>query len=43
MREIGVRVALGASARGVITSIFRRPLTQVVLGIVAGGSSAPLP
>ena len=35
-REIGVRVALGASARGVITSIFRRPLTQVVLGVVAG-------
>jgi ABC-type antimicrobial peptide transport system permease subunit len=35
-REIGVRVALGASARGVITSIFRKPLTQVVLGVVAG-------
>jgi putative ABC transport system permease protein len=35
-REIGVRVALGASARGVITSIFRRPLTQVTLGVVAG-------
>jgi putative ABC transport system permease protein len=35
-REIGVRVALGASARLVITSIFRRPLTQVVLGVVAG-------
>ena len=31
-REIGVRVALGASARRVITSIFRRPLTQVSLG-----------
>src|SRR5205085_7612023 len=37
-REIGVRVALGASARGVMTSIFRRPLTQVVLGVVAGTS-----
>jgi ABC-type antimicrobial peptide transport system permease subunit len=35
-REIGVRVALGASARRVITSIFRRPLTQVTLGVVAG-------
>jgi hypothetical protein len=35
-REIGVRVALGASARLVITSIFRRPLTQVVLGVIAG-------
>jgi predicted permease len=35
-REIGVRVALGASARGVITSIFRKPLTQVTLGVVAG-------
>ena len=34
-REIGVRVALGASARRVITSIFRRPLTQVTLGVVA--------
>jgi putative ABC transport system permease protein len=35
-REIGVRVALGASGRGVVTSIFRKPLTQVVLGVVAG-------
>ena len=35
-REIGVRVALGASARQVITSIFRRPLTQVTLGVIAG-------
>ena len=35
-REIGVRVALGASARGVITSIFRRPLIQVTLGVTAG-------
>jgi putative ABC transport system permease protein len=36
-REIGVRVALGASARRVITSLFKRPLTQVVIGVVAGG------
>ncbi len=35
-REIGVRVALGASARRVITSIFSRPLTQVTLGVIAG-------
>lgn len=35
-REIGVRVALGASARRVITSIFRRPLTQVTVGVMAG-------
>lgn len=37
-REIGVRVALGASARGVITSIFRRPLTRVVVGVAAGSA-----
>jgi putative ABC transport system permease protein len=36
-REIGVRVALGASPRRVVTAIFRRPLTQVVFGVVAGG------
>jgi hypothetical protein len=35
-REIGVRVALGASARRVITSIFRRPLIQVGLGVIGG-------
>ena len=35
-REIGVRVALGASSRRIITSIFRRPLTQVTIGIVTG-------
>jgi hypothetical protein len=34
--EIGVRVALGASRRGVLIAIFRRPLTQVGIGIVAG-------
>ena len=37
-REIGVRVALGATARGVIMSIFRKPLAQVTLGVVAGTS-----
>ena len=35
-REIGVRVALGASARRVVVSIFRKPLAQVVVGVVAG-------
>jgi ABC-type antimicrobial peptide transport system permease subunit len=37
-REIGVRVALGASERLVITSIFRRPMIQVVSGVLAGVS-----
>jgi putative ABC transport system permease protein len=36
-REIGVRVALGADRRRLVTAIFRRPLTQVALGIAAGG------
>ena len=36
-REIGVRVALGAGRRRVLTAVFRRPLTQVGMGIVAGG------
>ena len=35
-REIGVRVALGASRRRVVGAIFRRPLSQVGLGILAG-------
>ena len=35
-REIGVRVALGASHRDVITAIFRRPLTQVAVGVAVG-------
>ncbi len=35
-REIGVRAALGASARRMITSLFKRPLTQVTLGVIAG-------
>ena len=37
-REIGVRVALGANQRRIITAIFRRPLTQVGLGIAAGAT-----
>ena len=35
-REIGVRVALGATPRRVITAVFRRPIIQVTLGILAG-------
>jgi ABC-type lipoprotein release transport system permease subunit len=36
-REIGVRVALGASARRIILTIFRRPLIQVGIGVGVGG------
>jgi ABC-type antimicrobial peptide transport system permease subunit len=35
-REIGVRVALGASRGRVVVATFRRPLLQVTLGIVVG-------
>jgi predicted permease len=35
-REIGVRVALGADPARLVTSILRRPLTQVAVGIGAG-------
>jgi ABC-type antimicrobial peptide transport system permease subunit len=37
-REIGVRVALGANPRRVIGAIFRRPLTQVGFGVIAGAA-----
>jgi putative ABC transport system permease protein len=37
-REIGVRVALGASRMAVVSAIFRRPLIQVGLGILAGAA-----
>jgi putative ABC transport system permease protein len=37
-REIGVRVAVGASRLRVLTAIFRRPLLQVGLGILAGAA-----
>jgi putative ABC transport system permease protein len=36
-REIGIRVALGADPRRIVASIFRRPLTQVGVGVMAGG------
>jgi hypothetical protein len=35
-REIGVRVALGASRQRVVVATFRRPLLQVTAGIVIG-------
>jgi predicted permease len=35
-REIGIRVAIGASSRAVLTSLFRRVAIQVGVGIVAG-------
>ena len=35
-REIGVRVALGASRQRVVVATFRRPLIQVAFGIVLG-------
>ena len=35
-REIGVRVAVGASPRRIVGTIFKRPLTQVGTGIVIG-------
>ena len=35
-REIGIRIALGASRHRVLASIFTRPLVQVSLGVLAG-------
>jgi putative ABC transport system permease protein len=35
-REIGVRVALGAEPLHVLTTVFRRPLVQIALGIGVG-------
>jgi amino acid transporter len=35
-REIGIRLALGSNARRILATIFRRPLTQVAIGVVAG-------
>ena len=36
-REIGIRSALGADPRRILASIFTRALTQIGLGILAGG------
>lgn len=35
-REIGVRVALGAQPLNVLTTVFKRPLVQIALGIGVG-------
>ncbi len=35
-REIGVRVALGASPRRIVFTVFRRPFIQIALGIAVG-------
>jgi hypothetical protein len=35
-REIGIRVALGASRRRVVAAVFARPLMQVGLGVAGG-------
>ena len=37
-REIGVRVALGASRERLVAAIFRRPLRQVAFGVAGGGT-----
>lgn len=37
-REIGVRVALGAPRHRIVLAIFRRPLTQVLMGLLAGSA-----
>jgi hypothetical protein len=36
-KEIGIRVALGSNARRIALAIFRRPLTQVAVGVLFGG------
>jgi len=41
-REIGIRMALGASARRMVVSIFRRPVAQVGIGVVVGSVLAGL-
>jgi putative ABC transport system permease protein len=41
-REIGIRVALGANARTMVAQIFRRPLTQVSIGVLLGSMLAGL-
>ena len=35
-REIGIRVAVGATPRRIVTTIFKRPLAQVSIGILVG-------
>ncbi|HWB31114.1 MAG TPA: ABC transporter permease [Vicinamibacterales bacterium] len=40
VREIGIRMALGATARGVVSQLLREQIASVMLGIVAGGLAA---
>ncbi|MGH7467885.1 MAG: ABC transporter permease [Longimicrobiales bacterium] len=35
-REIGIRIALGGDRRRILAAIFRRPLTQLALGLASG-------
>jgi hypothetical protein len=35
-REIGVRIALGANPKRLVLGVFRRPLTQVAVGVLVG-------
>jgi ABC-type antimicrobial peptide transport system permease subunit len=35
-REIGVRIALGADRKRLIMGVFRKPLTQVAIGVATG-------
>lgn len=35
-REVGIRVAIGANSRAVLTSLFRRVAIQVGIGVIAG-------
>ena len=41
-REIGIRVALGASARKLISGIFTRAFMQIGIGVLAGTGLAAL-
>jgi ABC-type antimicrobial peptide transport system permease subunit len=41
-REIGVRIALGASPWAVVRAVFARPLRQVAVGVAAGGVLAAM-
>jgi hypothetical protein len=41
-REIGIRAALGASARRIVAGIFSRAFIQISLGIIIGSSLAAL-
>ena len=38
-REIGIRVALGSDPRRVAAAIFRRPATQVAVGVMLGAAT----